>query len=126
MKRPSITRSVLTALLWVTVQPIDAQTVHLRQGDAAGAESRQGSLRTMHQEEWPAAIDAFEAKAAILLDESTVDPDALAQALQNDKMNIAETVGPSTDSILQPMRQTAGYIVFLGTVLLALRRSPEE
>jgi hypothetical protein len=117
---------VLTALLWGTVQPINAQAVHLGQGDTNGAEGRPDSLKTIPQEELLSAIDDFEVKDAILLDESGIDPDALAQALESEKINITETVGQSTDSILQPMQQTAGYIVFLGTFLLALRSPSRE
>jgi hypothetical protein len=92
----------------------------------ARAESRLGSSKEINQEELLAAIDAIDEKASILVDDTTVDLGALVQAIQREKTNKTETLAQSTESAEKPLRHTAGYIVFFGTVLLALRRTPPE
>ncbi len=92
----------------------------------ARAESRLGSLKALNQEEMLVAIDDLDEPASILVNDTTVDLGALVQAIQNEKNNPTDPVAPSTASMEKPMQHTAGYIVFFGTVLLALRRTPEE
>ena len=91
----------------------------------ASAESLLGSSEPGNHAELLAAIDAVDEKASILVDDATVDLGALVQAIQDEKSNKTETVAQSAEFPEKPMRHKAGYIVFFGTVLLALRRPPE-
>ena len=92
----------------------------------ARAERLLGSSEPIGQEELLFAIDDIDEQISIIADDTTVDLGALVQAMQNEKINKNEAVAQSAESLEKPMRQTAGYIVFFGTILLVLRRPSAE
>lgn len=92
----------------------------------ARAEGALGGSQPLDQAALLAAIDSVDDKASILVDDDTVDLGALVLAIQSEKTNATETVVLTDESDEEPTRHKAGYIVFFGTVLLALRRPQEK